>query len=382
MPPSPPPVTTGALYVAEYVGNQGSAHAAAYVSMYWQSAFTTISGTLIEWGTGDHNTYGDNGVREYDPIAKSQTYVYPNNNGARDVTQYDNLHYWYIPRIDSLVIPSRGQYARASRSWVRGESFSSKVVGTGSTDLIRPLSGADVNALQSSYNAHQAWSAQHDAGVVIGGCQGCEKNARPYIWICAPGSGLGISPQPYAVFQRSLSSVGGVAPNLSNGRDGCSFLGDYVYWIGGTRSDTTEEVPYFFRMDIRPHLTNTSAALQIERLPDAPAGFKMGLLRADPYNNALLCVTDKGVFAYDVSGRSWIVVTPSGYVSDYAGFPGNGYMPRGCLGDFIDVAGGQSLRRFYWRPGDNTSWSYDGTETNVDRMKRRFRSIKLERRNP
>lgn len=349
--------------------------------MYWQSAFATIDGKLIEWGTGDHDHYGDNGVREYDPTSKAQSYVYPNNKGTRDVTQYDNLHYWYIPRIDSLVIPSRGQYSRAAGAWVRGNMFSDKVVGTGPNDLIQPLPGTNITALTSSYNAHQAWSAQRDAGVVIGGCQGCEKNARPYIWICVPASGLGASPQPYAVFQRTLPSlVDGVAPNTSNGRDGCCFLGDYVYWVGGTKSDTTQEVPTFFRMNIAAHLTSTSAALQIERLPDAPASFKMGLLRADPYNNALLSVTDKGIFAYDVSGRAWIVVTPSEYVADYAGAPANGFLPRGCLGDFIDVSGGQTLRRFYWRPGRSSGWSYSDAPAVVDRMKRRLRSIKLARR--
>jgi hypothetical protein len=349
--------------------------------MYWQSAFTTDDGTLIEWGTGDHNNSGDNGVREYNPISKTQVYVYPNNNGTRDVTQYDNLHYWYIPRIDSLVIPSRGQFARATNTWVRGEMFASKVLGSGANDLIRPLGDADNTGLPYSYNAHQAWSKERDAGVVIGGCQGCEMNGRPWIWICVPAANLGISPQPYAVYRRTLpATVDGVAPNLSNGRDGCCFLGDYVYWVGGTKSDTTQEMPVFFRMNIYAHLNNTNATLQIERLPDAPAAFKMGLLRADPYNNALLCVTDKGVFAYDVPGRNWIVVTPSGYLADYSGAPGNGYMPRGCMGDFIDVAGGQTLRKFYWRPGVNTAWTYDDSPTSVDRLKRRFRSIKLVRR--
>jgi hypothetical protein len=347
--------------------------------MYWQSNFTTIDGTLIEWGTGDHNTYGDNGVREYSPVTKTQVYVYPNNNGSRDVTQYDNLQYWYIPRIDSLVIPSRGQYSRASGTWVRTNG-TSNVVGTGTNDLIRPVTGTDVNNFVNSYNAHQGWSARHDAGIAISGCNGCEKNARPWMWICVPASGLGVAPQPYVLCQRNLPAlVDGAAPNMGNGRDGCCFLGDYVYWVGGNKSDTLDNVPNFFRMNIVPHLTSTSAPLQIERLPDAPAAFKMGLLRADPYTNALLCVTDQGVFAYDVSGRAWIVVTPSGYVSDYAGYPTNGYLPRGCLGDFIDTCKGQTFRRFFWRPGDGYPlWNYDPASD--DRTKRRYRSIRLARR--
>lgn len=353
--------------------------------MYWQSSFTTRDGTLIEWGTGDHNNNGDNGVREYNPINRTQTYVYPNNNGTRDVTQYDNHLYWYIPRIDSLVIPSRGQYARSSRSWVRGENSSffpngPRVMGSGANDLIRSVGSVDVVSMQSSYNSHAAWSAQFDAGVAIGGCGGCEKDARPTIWMVVPGQGLGVSPQPYAVVQRALpASVGGAAPNLSNGRDGCCFLGEYVYWVGGTASGTTTNMASFFRMSIAPHLFSSTATLQIERLPDAPAAFKMGLLRADPYNNALLCVCDRGVFVYDVSGKSWIVVTPSGYTADYVKSPANGTLPAGCMGDFIDGAGGQTLRRFYWRAGRNGAWAFDGADTPPE-MTRQFRSIKLARR--
>ena len=59
--------------------------------MLWQSSYVTKDATLIEWGTGDHGTASDNGVREFDPLSGTQRYVYPNNNGTRDVTQYDNL---------------------------------------------------------------------------------------------------------------------------------------------------------------------------------------------------------------------------------------------------------------------------------------------------
>ena len=41
----------------------------------------------------------------------------------------------------------------------------------------------------------------------------------------------------------------------------------------------------------------------IERLPDAPAAFDMGLLRYDPYVNALLCITSEGILAFDIVNR-------------------------------------------------------------------------------
>jgi len=141
---------------------------------------------------------------------------------------------------------------------------------------------------------------------------------------------------------------------------------------------TFASTAHFFRMRITEHLTNTGAPLVIERLPDAPAAFKFGLLRADPYLDALLCITDRGIFAYDVTGKTWIVVTPSAYASEFNVPPAKGLMPYGPLGDFIDTSGGQSLRRFYFRPGINHAWDYADQYSDV--LYKRFRSIKLARR--
>jgi hypothetical protein len=218
-----------------------------------------------------------------------------------------------------------------------------------------------------------------DCGVIIAGGAGGDNTAMPKMWIVVPGSGVGSSPQPYLVTERDMpASVSGASPAKLTGRDGCCFLGDYVYWVGGGETVSFSPTPHFFRMPITNHLSSTSAPLAIERLPDAPAPFVFGLLRADPYLNALLCVTDKGIFAYDVPGQTWIVVTPSIYVNEFNVPPARGLLPSGCLGDFIDTRGGQSLRRFFFRSGVNQAWDY--ADQYSEQLYMRFRSIKLGRR--
>lgn len=350
--------------------------------MYWQSAFSAKDGKLIEWGTGDHNPQGDNGVREFDPVARVQTYVYANNNGTLDQSQYDNLHYFYIPRLDSLVIPARGQFNRATGKWPIGNLINNgrRVVGSGSGDLFVPVGSVNVYGYESTFNAHQAWSTQFDCGVCIAGGTGGDNTARPKIWIVVPSTGLGSFVQPYALYERNLpATVDGAAPNKLIGRDGCCFAGEYVYWVGGGETVSFTPSRHFFRMRITPHLTSSSAPLEIARLPDAPAAFTFGLLRHDPYTNALLCVTDAGIFAYDLVNHAWADVTPQAYRDDYAASPTNGLLPRGCLGDFVDSRSGQTLRKFYWRPGMNHDWGYDYGGNSADRMYFRFRSIKLAR---
>jgi hypothetical protein len=370
---APPPATTsGSIYVVDYQANAGIAAAGSPVPMFWQSSFTTSDGTLIEWGTGDHNHLGDNGVREFNPLTGKQAYVYPNNNGSKDVQQYDNLQYWYVPRIDALVIPGRKAYSRATGRW-------SNVVGTGAEDLIRPNSGVALYQFQSDYNGHQAWSGYLDCGVIISGGPGGDNTALQKMWIVVPGSGVGSSPQPYVVTERAIPAlVNDASPSKLGGRDGCCFLREYVYWVGGGATVSQAATAHFFRMKITSHLTDTNAAIEIDRLHDAPAAFKFGLLRADPTIDALLCVTDRGIFAYDVPHRTWAVVTPPAYENEFKVPPAKGLMPYGSLGDFIDASGGHTLRRFYFRPGVNHAWEYSDRYQDV--MYKRFRSIKLARR--
>ena len=58
-PPQPawPPSRPAEVSVAVYENNIGVAHPQSPLQMYWQSAFTTKDGTLIEWGTGDHRPH-------------------------------------------------------------------------------------------------------------------------------------------------------------------------------------------------------------------------------------------------------------------------------------------------------------------------------------
>jgi hypothetical protein len=386
--PAPPPSGTGSLYAIEFDNNVGTALSSAPWPMFWQTSYATNDGTLIEWGTGDHDQFGDNGVREFDPVSKTQRYVYPNNNGTKDVQQYDNQQYWYIPRLDSLVIPGRGQYLRSQQKWVRGGASlggfwpnGPLVFGTGANDLMRPLDPNIQYPFTNMYNAHQAWSKQQDCGVMIGGSPGGDNTAQQTLYMVVPSQGIGNYPQPYVIISRSMpATVSGEPAHSLHGRDGCCFHGEYVYWVGGETSVNRNPKRTFFRMWMNPHLTSTSAPLSIERLPDLPVAAGWCLLRSDPYTDALLCVCDGGLFAFDVKGWTWTDVTPQGYLSDYAAAPSNGKLPKGCLGDFINTSGGQTLRKFYWRPGIDHAWDYDDSGANVNRLYRRFRSIKLARR--
>lgn len=388
--PTPTPTPTpGAVkvFLQSYNNDAGTALRSAPWPMYWQSAYATNDGTLVEWGTGDHNQFGDNGVREFNPLSGTQSYVFPNNNGTAFVQQYDNQQYWYIPRIDSLVIPGRGQYSRQEQRWVRGGGSlggfwpnGPLTVGTGPNDLMRLLNTGSLYSFINLYNAHQAWSRQHDAGVFIGSSPGGDNSAQPTMYIAVPSAGIGSYAQPYVVMTRTMpATVGGVPPFCMNGRDGATFHGEHVYWVGGEATVTRSPVPNFFRMRIGPHLTSTSATLSIERLPDLPVHAGWCLLRSDPDVNALLCICGGGIFVFDVAAWAWADITPQQYRDDYAGHPANGELPQGCLGDFIDSSAGTDLQRFYWRAGLGASWEYEGSDAIVDRVHRRFRSIKLAR---
>jgi hypothetical protein len=212
-----------------YNAAEGNAVGPTTVSQYWQSAFTTNDGTLLDWGTSDHGVHQDNSVREYDPLTKTQTRVFARQNygtyagvspalnpggpafpaGAIPVTQYDNHPYIYVPRLNSLVILSRGQYRRANNDWpyanrseLRSETVTASsgaplyssglpddngqlgwaagttgvnLISTNAASLIRPGPGIDnvdpffLAMFVEDYNPHIAWSGQFDCGVRIGG---------------------------------------------------------------------------------------------------------------------------------------------------------------------------------------------------------------------
>jgi hypothetical protein len=385
--PIAPP--SGALAIESFEIDEGDCHAAR-ARVAYQSSFVTTDGTLLEWGTGDHDQFGDNGVREYDPVAQTQSYVYPNNNGTEDVTQYDNQPYWYIPNIDGLVCTTRGHYDRASGVWVRSEEpaltptgrppvFSQSDVDA----LIYPDDGVTLSWLTTNnvYNPHQSWSEEHDMGVIIGSSPGEGDGAAAVnrIWFCVPSAGIGSFDQPYYITERTLpATVGGVRPFNSNGRQMCVCAGDYVYWGGGSGA-SDEAVATFFRTQLSPHKTSTSATLTVERLEDLPAAVVNGLLACDPYNNALAMISSAGVFLYDLLSAEWGAdVTPAGLPSVYADAPFSGLLPDWYMGGFVDTSGASTLRKIYFVPGFNFGWG-DTTSGSYPSQLFRFRSIKLTR---
>lgn len=332
--------------------------------LYWQSAFTTIDGKLIHWGTGDHNTGADNGVREYNPLTKTQVYVYPNNNGTIDQSQYDNHCYWYVPNIDTLVIPSRGSYVRSSGIWSRGNLKSdwasgNTVLGTDSRCLIYQDASVDYDELTGRFNAFACWSEQFNSGVAFGGGYGGGQPAAQSMWIVVPSWRRGSFAQPYHMIKRAMPQVGGIDTAWKAGRDGCCFVGEYLYWVGGNNPGTGVQtdgppVPYFWRMKFTPHLNSTIAPLAIERLPDMPQADSYNRLSYVPMANVLVMVNSYGFHTFDLATSTW--TTHATETAAYATVFGSYAMPRNVNGDYFHSIGGTLQRKLWWRPGAGNNW--------------------------
>jgi len=97
--------------------------------MWYESAYTTKDGTIIEHADGAHGrvrvgtdpeAYNpemligtSNRVGEFDPLTGSMTEVYPDTFEDVGTFAYDNLLYLYFDRIDALVSFSQGVFSRA-----------------------------------------------------------------------------------------------------------------------------------------------------------------------------------------------------------------------------------------------------------------------------
>lgn len=356
--PPPPPPPPGLTLTLDSTAGNGTHLAGA---LYWQSAFATNDGTLIHWGTGDHNPSADNGVREYNLVNETESYVYPNNNGTIDQSQYDNLVYWYIPRFNMLALPPRGTFVRGSNVWTRGNlqpswNTGNRTLGTDPQCLIYQDASVDYTELAGMYNSHLAWSAQFDAGVCMGGGLGGDNTTKPSMWIIVDSRRRGSFAQPYHVIKRSMpSNVGGAVPYKHHGRDGACFAGDYLYWVGGSESINYTPTAHFFRMRFSPHLNSTSAPLDIERLPDAPTAHSYGLLRYIPMAGVLVLINAFGFATFDLTTWTWS--SWSSLTSTYAAFFGSYGMPANCNGDYVHTVGGALRREVAWRPGQGDNWS-------------------------
>lgn len=418
-----------------YSSSEGSAIGPSTISIYWQSSFTTPDGKLIEFGTSDHGPHQDNGVREYDPVAKTQAYTFgpynygtyagvvPSLNpggpafpmGAIPCNQYDNQHYFFIPRINSLVIPSIGQYNRTTGTWplasrdeylaegvknntgtaqfVSGLGWDTRqlgwaggnpVCGLGAGSLFRPVGtaatapgfyGPPDSWYPGVYNPHQAWSEQLDAGFSIGGGNS-DGDDHGVCWVIAPSGNFGAYSNPYALVMKTVPTIGGIKPNKRRGRDGACAVGPWIYWVGGQEANDSSSA-HFWRVNLSAHtgansesVSLSSGAGAIERLSDAPFATLFPLLRHDPFSNALLLICEGGIAMYDLRLSSWSVVTPSGYTSFFAGCSA---YPNGCVGDFIDQRSSSLIRKFYWRAGGPDQIGMTTTQ------KQRFHSFRIDR---
>jgi hypothetical protein len=444
--PAPAPTTLDVLYDPD----EGTA-TLSYTgsSLFWQSNFATKDGTLIEWGNGTHGHQTPNYVIEYDPVTGTQTYVEPTNiitglgtNPYKTatfgyMTQHDNHHYLYIPRIDSLVIPAKGQYVRGSSSRPVAEKFpyatrtevtadGNIVNGTGTSfvdsqplgwkngqrmtalsgGLYRPVGSMATNPGYYSppddyfggvYNPHQAWSPQLDAGFLIGGGNSVGDD-HGVCFIIMRSTYFGSYTEPYVVVMKTVPTIGGIKPNKRQGRDGACAVGEYIYWVGGLEDNGTTSA-HFWRMNLGVFLNSSaqtipqnSGAGAIERLLDAPFAASWGLLRHDPFTNTLLLISNQGIALFDLRSMTWntsaLTATNAAYLAEYnqylipGGYPNSGtpfQRPSGCLGDFISerIVGGAVTarpRKFYWRPGSNEPDGVGG-----DQRQRRYRSIKVLR---
>jgi hypothetical protein len=383
---------------------------------YWTSAAVTEDGKLMFIGAGTHIEPGvggaDNGVRLWDPVAGgNSTYLRASSDSVSDAWAHNN-HMWFFSATRQWFIgPTTGVYDLTNEVWLSGTrtplgggSHPNITCGTGATAIIYmdasvpfDVENGDwdsINGSSAFYNAQQAWSDDHDCGVAISGGPGSFSGGAQEIHLFVP-SHAGINAtavsqsNPYTCYRKALpATVGGVEAGKSRGRDGCCFVGDYVYWVGGGDAALgTGSSGHFFRMKITPHLTSKTESLStgdgaIERLDDCPVSFSFGLLRFDPWTNALLLITDQDppIWAFDLTypdDVGWVDVSPAGYTTTH--FEDHN-LPFGCLGGYVDVSGSTTLRKFYWRPGHaEEGGGFDIWSRNDPVRWNKFMSLKLKR---
>ena len=423
---------SGQLFVQSFDMNIATA---TPTLMFWESAYTTADGRIVDAWYSDHQPDSNNGVRAFDPLgspkvvelATQQTYNTGGNIGAvyGYPSPYDNTHYYYNAQRNSLVWPGPDtgfEFSFASNTWVRawrgeqqgaswvtsgtalhdgqplGQTHGEVTLGTNTNAIARPIgtlaSDADLRIATTSQNPHQTYSAAYDCAIRIGGGQGgAGRNDQiGQMYITVPSGPFGTFSQPYVTFLKTMpATVGGAQPYKKNGRDGCCTLGEYVYWVGGEDFPTEGNPvprPHFFRMKFTEHLTSDSVSLTtgagaIERLTDAPcAGSNLMLLRADPVNNALVLWArdNPSIHVYDVTNSAWVnssvlSALNTAYTAEYLSAADT---PAGCMGDFIGVRSGTTLNTVYWRPGLPGLWGTDNS-TNLAQRCARWRSLKLGR---
>jgi hypothetical protein len=374
--------------------------------MYWESGFATKDGTIIEAFYGNHASPA-NRVGEWSPATGAMAEVFPNNGGTVGVRGYDNQNYCYFDSIDSLVF-SKGAFNRTTATstpssvtdgscWTHvfvpdaahpgditttppnGRPGLSTTSSTGNALIYVPLANDAVwYYVATHYNSHIAYSRQHDACVIIGGGQGdtdpVESSSARYLAVIVPSWRAGTyTPRYYAAIRSySVAEItnGDSYWMFEDGRAGCKFLGNYVYWGGGRANNIQHRS--FYRADIRPVLANPTASLAttfvVERLTDIPdnrpgGGDGYGLLMADPYNQALVYLGMQGANLYDPSTDSWTHITPQlSTDSLYSYWQSNTSLFGHWHGDFVDyvAATGQRPRKMYFFGG------YDGSTSQSD----------------
>jgi hypothetical protein len=412
------PLPEGTVYVSGYSGSEGYLNAtgssggpfprvnyAGGGQMYYESAYVTKDGTLIEAFTGEHGTF-NNRVGEYNPNTKTMVEVFVNDFAATGVGGYDNLNYLYFDAIDSLVVFPRGVFDRTISN-INGSAWKYVWPGTSqppggrpsihstnpaSNALIYVPSGslASYEVAMGYFNVHSAYSKQFDTAVIIGGGLGGSPPSVYMLTIFVPSRYASPSTVPrYTAIHRQLSAaeakdpVSGSWAVFSYGRACCKFLNDYVYWCGGIDPGGTDR-PYLYRSNIANILNAadpTAASFVIERKADCPVSFNSGAMTADPYSNTLTVFNDFGVYLYDVNADVWSTITAQlpEYVSAFATTSPYIRFPHA---DFVDYCGSTQHRKTFffggWNGNDSGQSGDPPATTMIDRYQK-ARSIKVSR---
>lgn len=371
-----------------YYGNPSN------TQMWYESAYATKDGTIIEAFTGTHSTINNNRVGEFIPsVSGGAGYmdeVFPNNDSANGVSGYDNKAYCYFDAIDSLVVFPSGAFDR-SISDVNGSAW--KYAYYNATDpytaptapsqppLNRPqlhssntgsgtygpsliyVPPAQIPAYENRvgyFNYHCAYSQQFDCAVLIGGAQGSSPTQAGYLYltILVPSKIISssITPRYYAI-QRSTNGLAtdGSAAITATGRAGICFLNNHVYWIGG-KDPSGANSPRMYRSDITRILTASDPVAEpfvMERMPDYPGpGFVAGALTADPYAGTLTLINEFGLYLYDTASGSWQTLTSQ--FTEYASAFGSDPFISFPHAAFVDYRGTTQLRKTYFFGGWNT----------------------------
>jgi hypothetical protein len=289
----------------------------------WQTPWVDHAGRMLMWGTGGHGyTYGLSGdqnvapVRAFNPLTNQIDKLhYPANDGAtlgNPVSNQDNMVYWYIPELESLLIPYYGAYKTSITGtspywgWTHGNSAANSGV-----DGANWPSGPYWSNLVSNYvvtlkNSFAAFCPEQNIGIAI-------SNSAPF----SPSNQCAVLYKSGSQWTMKYVTLTGF-PSVGHNRNGICVVGSHVYVAGGSALQNGVGTTGFYRIDAQAIAdtaangsTPSSALTVMASLPTPMGGLDArGLdnwcqLTYDPVFHVIVMAGPTGVWLYDVRTNVW-----------------------------------------------------------------------------